>query len=304
MPTELRDEQHELLTYGEDTLVVFGTEDTGYLTLTPMGLSAGDSREGDVERVREDGRAFGIDYLSAKTATFEVGVLTDRAADPHRANLDAVNTLESVWRSEDLRSRANTVAILRARVAGRVTRAYGRPRRYEETPGVLTKKGYTPVLFDFAMADDRWYTDQWKVASCALAPPPDGGLVAPLVGPLTTTTPTAGPSAVNVAGTRSTWPVVTFHGPCTNPEIDFGTFVIGLDESVPSGMSITVDTRPWRRLVTRDDGANMAGALTWETPPMRKCLLPVGTYDATFRAIDQTGSSWCEVRWRDAYARP
>jgi hypothetical protein len=56
-------------------------------------------------------------------------------------------------------------------------------------------------------------------------------------------------------------------------------------------------------VVLRNDGANLAGSLTWETPPMRRMKLDPGVYDVSMSGVDATGTSWCSVTWRSAYPR-
>lgn len=304
MPTELLENQHELLTADGAVSLVFGTVDTGYLTMLYPALEAGEGTDGDVQRVREDGVAFGEDYRGGKTFTFEIAVLTDTDPDPHAAGAEALNVLEGVWTDERFRDRSSAYGVLRSNLAGRVTRCYGRPRRYAETPGRTTPKGYTPVVADFAIADGRFYDDTEQQASVGLITPASGSLVAPLEAPLVTTAEVSQETTLTVGGSKSTWPVVTFHGPVMDPEVTIGPLKIGLKALVTTGVSVTVDPRPWVRTVTRSDGANQAGKLSYATPPLRKCTIAPGTHETVFRGIDATGTSWCEVRWRNARARP
>lgn len=304
MPSALRDGQHELVSDDGALSLLFGTEDTSYQTTAYPVIGSSGDRNGDVQRFREDGIGFGEDFEGAKTATFEIAVLTDRAVDPHVAGSDALSDFEYVWKHRSLRNKSTRYAVLRSQlVPGRTRRAYGRPRRYAEAAGRLTRKGMTPIVCDFVAEDGRWYDDAAQVVSASLVSPVDGGLIAPLVTPLTSIPATSGASAMTVRGKKDTWPVVTFHGPVTNPSLDFGPFTIGLTTTIPDGQTVTVDTRPWVRKVTRSDGASLAGALTHDTPPLRKCLLDPGTYQLVYIGTDQTGTSYAEVSWRNAYPR-
>jgi hypothetical protein len=56
--------------------------------------------------------------------------------------------------------------------------------------------------------------------------------------------------------------------------------------------------------VRRSDGANLAGDLTWDTPPMGQILLAPGSYEVLYRGSDPTGSSFVTVSWREAFHRP
>lgn len=311
MPSVLREHQHEMLDLDSGlTGFVFGTEDTGYLTLSRPVVVAGDVRSADVDRPSEDGRAFGRDFLGSKSYTFEIGVLTDATnglgtADPHAANLDALNALDALWNDPKWRNNPRSMAMLRSCEAGRTWRCYGRPRRFDEAAGKLTYSGYTPVVAGFDLIDDRWYADVESFADVNLAPSPTGGFTAPLVAPITTTYDASGVGVAVIGGSKATWPVVEFHGPILNPSVTIGDLTIGLTGALAYDHIVTVDTRPWRRLVRRNtDGASLSGWLSAATPVMRACLLPVGTHDVTLRGADVTGSSWVRVRWREARARP
>jgi hypothetical protein len=214
----LRENQHEIATADETRSLLFGTEDTGYLTLTRPAHTAADLRAGDVEPPQEDGRTFGRDYLGGKSVTFEIGVLTDAfnmldAGDAHRANLDHLDALDGWWLDERLRNSPRAYAMLRSHEGGQTWRAYSRPRRYEEAAGRLTQQGFTPVVCSFDLVDSRFYADEIGQSTAGLAPSPEGGLISPFVFPLTTTIETLGQGAAVVGGNRSTWVWVEFTGP-------------------------------------------------------------------------------------------
>jgi hypothetical protein len=304
MATVLLEDQHEVINEDESVSLVFGTADTGYLTTTYPVINGGDDRSGDVGRVREDGLSLGEDYKGGKTVSFEVSVLTDGEADPTLAGSDALATFEAVWRNQKFRNSSTAYAVLRSVVGGRTRRAYGRPRRYDEVVGNLTKKGVTPVVCDFLVPDGTWYDDLEDSQAFSITPPSTSGLVAPLVTPLTTTTISVNAVGMTVGGKLPTWPVITIHGPVINPMLRFNDdLTVGMNVTLAAGESITVDPRPWRRVVLRNDGANLAGSLTWETPPMRRMKLDPGVYDVSMSGVDATGTSWCSVTWRSAYPR-
>ena len=51
--------------------------------------------------------------------------------------------------------------------------------------------------------------------------------------------------------------------------------------------------------MVHSDGANLAGKLTWATPPMGQWLLVPGSYELVYRGTDPTGTSHATVEWRD-----
>lgn len=224
--------------------------------------------------------------------------------ESHRVNLDYLNTLEGWWRDERLRNRPRAMAMLRSHEAGRTWRAYGRPRGYEEAAGQFTEQGYTPVVCVFNLIDDRYYSDTVEVATANLLPPPDGGIVFPIVWPMTTVPEMQGNTVARIGGNRSTWVWVEFVGPCLNPSVTIGDLRIGLVGNIADGESVTVDPRPWQRTVLRSDGASVAGMLDPVGPPLRDCKALPGNYDVVYKATDITGTSTAIVRWRSARSRP
>lgn len=312
MPSALRNHQHELtdLAGTSSSGIVFGTDDTGLLTLTRPTVSGGELRVSDTNRPQEDGVAFGRDYRGAKTFNFEMGAITDdvnHLADTGReaANLDLLNRAEALWTHRKWRNDPLAMAMLRTCEAGRTSRCYGRPRRWEEAASAMTAEGYTPIVADFALIDDRWYSDTESSAQVTIIPSSEGGFYAPLIAPITTIASTEAKSTMVVGGYCSTWPVVEFKGPVVNPEVKIGDIVIGLDVGLAPGEVATIDPRPWRRRALRStNDESLAGRLSSDTPAMRFMRVEPGTYPLAFRGRDTTGTATCTVRWRDARTRP
>lgn len=331
MPSALREYQHELTTDydGAPALfsLVFGTADTGYLTTTYPVIEGDEGENGDVQRFRDDGISMGEDSAGAKKATFEIGVLSDRAANRHEAGAELLDTFEAVWRDRRVREGSTMYAVLRSRqVGGRVRRTYGRPRRHSEQAGATTGRGMTPILCDFQSMDGVWYDDLAQSASSSSARSGIDGMLdatvlntrgewvfetLPATGGVegylpTIAIPTLDRQSVTIGGKKPTWPVVTFHAGSSsvlNPTVLIGDMRVELADTIPAGQSVTVDPRPWVRRVTRSDGANKSGKLSGRTPPLRRMMRYPGTYSFSYYATDPTGTSWAEVSWRNAYSR-
>lgn len=308
MPSVLREHQHELSDADGENGVVFGTEDTGYLTLTLPAYEQGDIRAGDRDRPMEDGRDFGRDFRGAKSIVFEIGVLTDHLSTPanrFRTNLDYLDALEGLWTDEKWRESREAFAMLRSRQGGQTWRAYGRPRRYEESAVTLTERGYTPIVADFAMIDSSVYSDSEYNVDVRLALSTGNGLKAPLVAPLSTVQSSAGSGVVLVGGSRATWPVIEFHGPVTNPRVQVGNlFSCGLNATLMGEDVYVFDPRPWVRAVYRQsDGAGFPGIVSPDTPMMKRTLLKPGEHAVSYTGVDNAGSSFVRIRWRNARSR-
>lgn len=287
MPAVLRDHQHEISDVNGNGSLVFGTEDTGYLTIDRPSITPGEIRSATIARPQEDGAVFGRDFRGAKTYVFAIGVLTDElneyggmfGTEPESANLDALNLLEARWTHEKWRANPTDYAMLRSNEAGRTSRCYGRPGRWEEAAGILTQHGYTPVVADFSLIDDRWYDDV------------EDSIVV---------TPSSGAVPMAVGGFASTWVTVTFQGPVTNPSVTIaGAYSVGLTGTLTSTQSITVDPRPWARTVLRNDGVSLPGWM--DGPKMKYMKVEPGTRNVTYTG---TGASSATLRWRDARLRP
>jgi len=307
MASVLREHQHELATPDESVRLLFGTEDTGYQTATRPVISGGEVTTQDAPRPGEDGRSFGIDYIDGKRYTFEINVLAARSsASPHRDNNDLLAEFEGVWSDDRFRHDPSFMAVLRTCEAGRTRRCYGRPREYGEAVGRLAELGHTPIVAAFDLIDDRWYDDVEQSVTMTMVPAPDGGLVEPLVEPLSSTLRAEATSRFTVGGTRPTWPVIKFHGPSTNPVVRIGDLRYALRMTIPWDEEIVLDTRPWKRTVLRtSDGAAFAGSVDASvTPPMAECKLRPGTYPTAYTALDPTATSTATVVWRNAHSRP
>lgn len=309
MPVEtLREHQHQLSDLNGDNSIVFGTEDTGYLTITRPVIEGGALRENTRDRPREDGVMFGTDYMGAKTVTFEVGVLTDDIApdDAYRANLAYLDHMEGIWRHRRWRRNPEAMAMLRTCEGGETWRAYGRPRNYEEVVGPLTKHGYSNAIATFGLIDSSWYSDDEDEAVVAVSAGSIGGIKAPLKAPLGLAQPTQGWGHMTVGGTRETWPVIEFRGPISQPEVRIGDdFVLGLNGGLGTKDVIIIDPSPWVRAVYRtSDGAGMAGRLTGRSLALSDAFLDPGNYMVNLTGFDATGTGSVRVRWRNARNRP
>lgn len=311
MPTALLQHQYEISRMDGTGSLVFGTEGTGYLTLDRPVHTGGDPRTDDKERDGEDGVQMNRDYRAPKSVSFAIGVLTDAvsvgASNPHGANLDYLDRLESIWQDEDFRDEPGKMAMLRAcEITGRTMRAYGRPRRYEEVAGRLTRSGFTPIACDFLLTDNAWYDDVESSVTATLRPSPQGGFTAPLTAPISTyLSQSVTVATANITGNRPTWPVIEFHGPVTAPSVRIGNITVGLRGNVAYDEVIVFDPAPWTRSVTRlSDGAGWANMLTAETPAMKRARVKPGAHAVEYRGFDVTGDSYVRVRWRNARSRP
>ncbi|MER6616262.1 hypothetical protein [Streptomyces xantholiticus] len=289
--------------------LTFGTFSNGYYLLEPYEITPADTEAGDTPLPREDGIRFGQDLRTHATITFEIGVDTVDAAPTligrHGANLDAVSELKQAWDAEALRRRFGTTAVLRTTQGGRARLFYGRPRKCAPAGSKLTRQGYTPVVASFAVQDDSSYDDVEQLVRVDLVPPPHRGIKGPLTTPLSMVgegSPRQ-PGEITVKGTRPTWPVITFHGPISQPVCEVvDRWKLSLDLTLGVGERVTIDPRPWGRTVLRNGNASVAGSLYRSSPRLADLRLPIGEHSLVLRGRDDTGTAHMTIAWRDAYA--
>jgi hypothetical protein len=203
----------------------FGPADDPVFHLSAPELSDAEVRADDVDRPRQDGRAFGVDLHSGRTVTFDLGVVGNSEA----AVRDRLAVLSRAWRGLGLRDKPGAVAELRTRNAGRERIVYGRPRRFaanEEEIG----EGIATVTADFATVDDLFYGDEESM-TLGLVPATGGGLTGALAAPLSTTASSDRSTGIRVGGQLGAWPVATIYGPITRPVVE--VVVTGVSRSTP-----------------------------------------------------------------------
>lgn len=292
----LTDGQWQLVYPGVDTR--FG-DNTTYILVAPPGIEPADPATQDTAHAVGDGTVFGRDARPGQTITFELGV----HEWSEETGTDAHARLQAAWRGDPIRDTPGAVAELHVRRASRERLVYGRPRRFASTFAQIPSLGYSGITCDFVCADDLWYDAAATTLVLSLVPPPSGGLLPPLIPPLRTTAATTRPGLAHIGGLVNTWPVITIAGPVAAPTVTVtGVWSLALDTTLGWDQTVTIDTRPWARTVTRNDGANLAGKLTRSSVRLSRAWLPADTVtEVIFGGVDPTGTSRLTVSWRNAY---
>lgn len=275
--------------------VTFGSE-TSYV-LREFEHGKPETRDQDRPAPREDGARMGRDYLSGAVFSFTLSVLKPEGATDA---MDSLAILRKAWEGPRSES-GDVVALTFQRPGADPKRVYGRPRRFTPTWADVIF-GWIPVVAEFQTVDHRTYADAEGFNSVSLVPPSAGGLEAPLVAPLSTVAQSEEPGEITVGGDEDAWLVATFHGPVTRPVLEvLDEWRMELAITLASDQSVTVDPRPWSRGVRRENGANVAGTLTGDSPRLSRLRVPPGEHVVVFRGEDETGTASLDVRWRDAY---
>lgn len=294
----LTDYQYEILASEDETDgYVFGLH-------APIGVDNGGFDQGtvgwktqDTEGDRADGRRFGADWASPPTYAFEMTVDRETMGEAR----EELESLGALWPDEVARTTPGSAQVIRYQLDGQVRRVYGRPRRFTAPLDNLAGVGRVPVITDFACADARIYDDVEQVAEYTIIPPASGGLIAPLIAPLTSE-PYASPrvSSIIVGGRLATPVVVKITGPGTGLGVAT-PFWSAVTTELDEGETIVIDPRPWRRTSYRElDGAGLGGRLTSSTRLDRMVLRP-GAHPIAFFGTDTTGTATASLHWRSAY---
>jgi hypothetical protein len=263
------------------------------------GFDTGDDTVIDQDQVNPitGANMMGRDVIGAGEWTW---TLATRAEEPEEA-LAEVSKLASVWRNRGEGFDTGDIKALRYAVGGRTRRIYGRPRRFTSKPVDSLVYGLLAPLASFKRADALHYDDVEQVVTMTMKPAETGGAVLPATFPLTfERDPDYVPaSAMLVGGDARTWPVISFTGPVTNPSVTIGDVTIALAGTIGEGGTVTIDTRPWARSVTRS--GNTSGASLARATRMTRAAFRPGAYSAVYRGVDTSGNSRCQIRWRDAW---
>lgn len=268
----------------------------GPLLVTGFDPGPAEVRNGDSDRSQRDGAIAGRDFLGKRTW----GISVSTIADDIDGALALERQLASRWGNEKFRKNPLVTYPLAYELGGRWRRVYGRPDRYAGINGDLSSmSGAGTIECDFRVLDPRFYDDAESVVQLTIVPASTGGLMAPLVAPLSTvrsSEPRAG--LVDNLGDVPTPLKVVFKGPVTNPWVRAAAgWEIGLVGTLAYDQTVTVDALEGTVL---RGSTPVAGMLTRKTR-LSSSMLPVGSSELTFGGTDPTGTASVELRWRNAF---
>lgn len=290
-PIELVDGQHQFgsVLIGRGTAVTIAAIE---------GLAQTTVRTQDVEPPSEDGLWLGRDYYGGRLVRIDAAIKTPGSQSDA---LDVLAQLQTDAADVTVRQQGGATMDLRLKFPGRETRTVrGRLRKMDSD---LTKSihGWIPLDIEFQGADHLFYGDSEQSTSIPLGVLEGGGFTAPVIAPIVVdAVGDARPGRVDVDGTAAAWPILTVRGPCANPRITHVASgrVLEMRTTIPAGQSVTIDTRPTWRTVTRSGG----GTLTLTTASRIDAFsLPAGAGELSWTAIDPTNTSVLDVRWTPAW---
>lgn len=243
----------------------------------------------------EDGIVFGRDFKRGRIITFNINILTQGSA------ADALSNIAAAWDNNNVRHYAGATSVLRFNRHNRVSRVYGRARKFAPVTGNVDR-GWVPLLCDFKTVDHFYYSDLEETITVPIIPPPSGGWVMPFKFPVT-----PGGIAINttnfvVGGTKPAWITTVINGPIINPIISTGFWQYQLLISLAAGEFVRISPAPWERYARRNGTTSVRGSFTQNSARLSQMKLSPGTQSLVLSGIDSTGTSNVQVFWREARA--
>lgn len=258
------------------------------LMLSEFEPNFGSVRTGDAEWPLRDGSRPGADYLEAGTVTL---TLRTRYGIRSRVEADrATAAFMRAWRSS-LRAAPGVLVPMTVGDEGWTRVVYGRAGRMSPpTPGTyLARRGFAEIIAEFRVLDPLVYDPVSTALSISVVPKSLGGIIAPVITPVTTTlTSDTSYRVLSVTGEGPAPLAVTFHGPATNPKILVGGVEVGLTGSLAYDEDVTVDGRS--RTVTLSDGSSAATRLSRDSR-LDRLIVDPGEHEIGFTATDRTGTA-------------
>ncbi|MGN6037256.1 hypothetical protein ACP6NG_17950 [Brevibacterium casei] len=236
---------------------------------------------------------FGRDVPTRSEATF---TFYSNRTNQAEAN-ESLRKVMSWWASAS-KMKPGAYTKITMMLGGEERTIYGRPRKYNVATDKLSRRGVTKVVASFERQDSLFYASEDEL-ELKLYEAPRGGFRFPARFPVSTG---------YVAGTRqgitlnedATAPspfTARFYGPCRNPSLEVGGKKLQLNISIPYDKSVIVDTR--EQSVKWSTGANITGALS-QSSRLSQMRVPVGKTEVTYKAIDETQTTRCVLRWAPA----
>ena len=264
--------------------------------LESVELPQNEYRTQDTENPVGDGMIFGRDRITPGSLTLNILVLGEDSAEVN-ANL---RDLSRAWYRAGDRTKPGNITSMWWEDGGRRRLVYGRPRSFAVV-NEHSRQGLIRVTAEFKLADHLTYdnTTARRRVTVTGVPPISGGLVAPLVEPLTASGWAARPGLVEDTGGDAPTPFqVKFYGPISSPFVKAKGWSIKLNTTLAWDEVITVDTR--LGTVTSNLGRNMKPFLDPKSR-LRDAKLATGSTEFEFGGVDATKTAYVEILWYPAF---
>lgn len=280
--------------------MTFGGESDSLVVTEELTPPTFDLRNEYQDKLGADGQLASRDWVGA--GSWQMTIISN--LNDLASGVDAFGALEQLWRDRSVRNSTATVPLDYSLNDGETWfRVYGRPGQWTSlTDGDgRVMQGVVTGDVEFKQLDPAHYSAAEHRVVIPVVPASHGGIVAPLVAPITTVAsgePRVG--GIDNAGDLSSPARVVFHGPCTNPVLttDKG-YKIGYVGSIAYDQTVTISA--WdSTIIKTPPRASVAGDLDRRTR-LSRLVVPSGHSEWYFEATDATGTASATVYWRDAY---
>lgn len=277
--------------------ITVGEEDRDF-ALTEVDVSLGDVRTADVPWPLRSGSRPGAEYLDAGSVTMTMvtpyGINDAAAADA------ATGRFLRAWR-QGMKEAPGVLTPLLVEAHGKARVVYGRPGRISPPiPGSYgLDQGIAEIVAEFRILDPIVYDAEPTGVTLSVIPKSLGGIIAPLVTPITTTI-TSGVEyrILTVPGDAPAPLRVIFHGPALDPVVRVNGVEIGVSGTILYDENVIADGRD--RTVLLSDGRQAATRLSRRSRLDRLVAEP-GEHEISFSATDRTGTARVTVEATPAY---
>lgn len=271
----------------------------GEVEVTSWNIGGREYRTDDTDRPRADGRWFGQDFATPGDVEIELIIRAKGATRQERfENAMAIRQdFQRVWDMDSIRFVNGAVAELE--IAG-VAVVEGRPRHvdWDDTRATF---GIIRGTALFVRSSDEAYEPGAMSHSITvgLVPPSVGGIIAPLVAPISTTRASSRSQSFEVGGESNVWPIITVSGPIqsgASVELINGWRLV-LNRALAYDQKATFDTRPTHRSMNLNGKTmnllNPAGAR------LSQMSIAPGVQSIALRGNSVEGTASVRVEWRE-----
>ncbi|WP_087484933.1 hypothetical protein [Brachybacterium massiliense] len=260
----------------------------------------GNLRTGDAERPLTGGHRPGRDFQDSGELTFTL--ITGPSVRGYSTTVDTVEGALAAWRGT-LDAPAGVMFPLVVEWGdGRRRVYYGRPGR-SSSPDFdrYADQGHMTLVLQFRVLDPFVYDTIPTGATISVVPRSLGGIIAPIVTPVTTTMTSGVEYRMLTVGGDAPAPLrVTFHGPARDPRVTVGGVEVGVVGEIAYDENVIVDGRT--RSVHLDDAAQTpAGHRLSRGSRLDLLRVEPGVHEVAFTATDRTGTARVTVEATPAY---
>lgn len=276
--------------------VLFGYPD-GELLVSSVVVPTLEVRSDYKDRIGRDGVNPSRDYLGSGAWQIAVSTNGDSLAD----TTAFAGRLESAWKAPAGRGNSAPQPLDYSNDEGATwSRVYGRPGKFApHDAGLLSHLGGGAFDLEFVQTDPNHYSAAERQAIIDGSASNVGGLIAPLVAPITTvSTGQARAGVLQNDGDLASPARVRFYGPSTNPMLTTEKgYTIGYVGALAYDQ--WVELNAWDSTVKLNSGASVAGRMDRRTR-ISRLSVPPGRSEWVYKATDVSGTSRAVIYWRDS----